>query len=574
MRFWTRATGLILATLLLATACAGPTPPGQQGTSAGSQPAAKKRIVIATMGNPTTLNGKLNTSGTGNIAGVDALEELVHAGLGNFDDQGELRALAAEAIPTVENGAWKVFPDGRMETTWKIKPNISWHDGTPFTSEDLAFSARVGQEKDIALEAIVAYDSVERIEVVDPRTFTIYWKRPYIEANTMFTRGAGAGRALPVPRHILEKPFEDDKATFTDHAYWTTGYVGVGPFKLREWVSASHLIVESNDRYFLGRPKLDEIEVRFFSDPRVLPPSILSGVVEGTMSRGLTLDIATQIRDQWREGRMDVRPSNTTVMFPQFISPSPAIVTNVQFRRALLHAIDRQQLSDSLTAGLSQPAHSFIAPDDALYKELEPSTVRYEYDPRRATQLFEEVGLTRGSDGLFREAGGERLTLEVRATAGDDYSEKSILTVADYWQRAGVGAEPFIIPTQRERDREFRATFPAFDVRQSPNETGRLLRFHSSRVALPENRFVGENNPRYMSADLDSLIDRYFTTVPIRARNEALGQILRHLSENVVQIGIFYNMEPTLVSNRIKNLKGRSQASTQAWNAHEWDVTS
>jgi peptide/nickel transport system substrate-binding protein len=570
----THLTGWFLVVSFLAAACAGPVTPSQQGGAPDQQAGVKKRIVIAIMGNPTTLNGKLNTSGTGNIPGVDALEELVHAGLGNFDEQGELRALAAEAIPTVENGGWRVLPDGRMETTWKIRPNVLWHDGMPFTSEDLAFSARVGQEKDTALEAVVAYDSVERVELVDPQTFTIYWKRPYIEANTMFTRGAGAGRALPLPRHILEKVLDEDKATFTDHPYWTTGYVGVGPFKLREWVSASHLIVEANDRYFLGRPKLAEIEVRFFPDPRVLPTSILGGIVDGTMSRGLTIDLAIQVRDQWREGHMDVRPGNTTVMFPQFLNPTPVIVGNVQFRRALLHALDRQQLADSLMAGLSQPAHSFIPPDDALFKEVESSTVRYEYDSRRATQLIEELGFVRGSDGFFRDGAGERLSVEARATAGDDTAERAVLVTGDYWQRAGVSTELFSVPSQRERDREFRSTFPAFDTRQSPSEPGRLIRFHSSRVALPENRFIGENNPRYMSPELDSLLDRYFGTIPIRARNDALSQIMRHLSENVVQMGLFYNMEPTLVSNRITNLRGRHQASTQAWNVHEWDVTS
>lgn len=578
MRSHPRSGMLWLTLVALAVGCAAPSVRDRQARGQEAQPVAKKRIAIAILGNPTTLNAKLNSSGTGNIPGVDALEELVHAGLGHFDDHGELRALVAEAIPTVENGGWRLFPDGRMETTWKLRPNVVWHDGTPFTSEDLVFSARVGRDSEIALEAVPAYDSVDRVEAVDLHTLTIFWKRPYIEANAMFTRAAGAGRALALPRHVLERPFEEDKANFTQHPYWTHEYVGVGPFKLKDWEMGSHLVVEANDRYLLGRPKLDEIEVRFFADPRVLPPSILSGAVEATMSRGLTVDLAVQIRDRWQNGRLDVRPYTWTVMFPQFLNSSPPIVASTQFRRALLHATDRQQLADSLMAGLSQAAHSFIAPDDALYKEVESSTVRYEFDLRRATQLIEELGYTRGADGIFRsdasarDGAGERLSVEIRATAGDDTSERSALVVADYWQRAGVAAESFIVPAQRDRDREFRSTFPAFDIRQNPNETGRLFRFHSTRVALPENRFVGENNPRYMNSELDTLLERYFVTIPLGERNRILAQIMRHFTENVVLMGLFYTMEPTLVSNRIKNLKGRQQGSTQAWNAHEWDV--
>src|SRR5439155_26309292 len=108
-----------------------------------------------------------------------------------------------------------------------------------------------------------------------------------------------------------------------------------------------------------------------------------------------------EVREVWHEGRMDVRPNNLITAFPQLLGPSPPIVGSVQFRRALLHGMDRQQLVDALMAGLSQPGHSFIAPDDSLYAEIQASNVRYDFDPRRAAQLVADLGYAKRADGIL-----------------------------------------------------------------------------------------------------------------------------------------------------------------------------
>ncbi len=65
--------------------------------------------------------------------------------------------------------------DGRMETTWKLLPNVKWQDGTPLTSADLVFTAQVGQDKDLVLLGDVAFDSIERVEAPDPSTVLVPW---------------------------------------------------------------------------------------------------------------------------------------------------------------------------------------------------------------------------------------------------------------------------------------------------------------------------------------------------------------------------------------------------------------
>src|SRR4030095_4652260 len=86
----------------------------------------------------------------------------------------------AEALPSAENGLWKLLPDGRMETVWQLRPNIVWHDGTPLTSDDFAFALRVSAHREIGLVNPPALSLIESVETPDARTILARWKEPFI----------------------------------------------------------------------------------------------------------------------------------------------------------------------------------------------------------------------------------------------------------------------------------------------------------------------------------------------------------------------------------------------------------
>jgi peptide/nickel transport system substrate-binding protein len=565
---WTSIWSLLAA--LFISACAVPAS-GPARDDGGPARPSHKRITAAITGDPYTLNARLNTSGPGsNVPGTDVLEDIVAAGLANTDPRRELRAELAERVPTIENGLWKVLPDGTMETIWRIKPGSLWHDGTPFTADDLVFTAAVGRDRELPWEYDTAFDFVAGVDALDPNEIRVRWKGIFAEANTLFSRASG--RTVPLPKHLLSEALGESKAAFFQHPYWGTSFVGTGPFRLRDWVPGSHMVLEANDRYILGRPKIDEIEVRFIKDPRTLVVNILGGSVELTLGRGLSLEQATQIRDQWSDGKMVYHLSNWIVIYPQFLNSNPVVVGNVDFRRALLHAIDRQQIIDGLQAGIPPVGHGYLSPDDPDFRDTESAIVRYEYDPARARRLLEGLGYALGPDGTFRSSLGERLSVEIRAGGGDDLAEKATLSVADFWERIGVATEPIIMSPQRVRDRDYSATFPGFYLRQNPNDAARLGRFHSSRTPLPENRFTGDNNPRYMNAEFDSLVERYAVSLSRPERIDVLKQLIHIVSDQVVFLGLFFNLEPTMVANRLRNIGARVPGSTQAWNADEWEA--
>src|SRR5581483_11972924 len=108
---------LALVTLAACVAPARPTPTGAP-SAPGAVASGPKRVVVGVLGAHVTLNTK--SIGPGRPPGYDALEALVSAGLANVNDRGLLHPQLAEDVPTIENGLWRVLPDGRMETTWHI----------------------------------------------------------------------------------------------------------------------------------------------------------------------------------------------------------------------------------------------------------------------------------------------------------------------------------------------------------------------------------------------------------------------------------------------------------------------
>lgn len=568
MRQGKRLAALWLALVLIAAACAPQAPRGPDASGVAPGPAAPKRVTAAIQGDPFALNYQISSAAAFTPPGSEALEELVHTGLTTLGTGGGLVPRLAEAVPSIENGLWKVLPDGRMETSWKIRPNAVWHDGTPFTADDLVFTARVVQDREVGVFRDRAYENLEGVEAVDARTVTAKWRRPFIGADTLFSPNLG----MPQPRHLLERHYLESKEGYKDLPHWSHEFVGAGPFKLKVWERGSHLIVEANDRYVLGRPKIDEVEVRFITDSTALVANILAGAADFNMGRGLSVEEAIQVKERWPDGRVEAAPYTWLQLWPQFLTPNPQIVTDAQFRRALAHAMDRQEMANTFMAGLTSVAHSYMSPTEPEYPEIEPLIAKYDHDPRRAAQIIEGLGYTRGPEGIFVDAANRKLSVEVRANAGDDLRRKVLFSIADYWQKSGIGVEPQIVPTQRLSDVEFVTSFPGFQLTQRPNQLRALSNLHSTQSPRPETNFTGSNISRYSNPEFDVLIDRYYVTIERPERNRIAGQIMQFMTDQVLLLGIFYTIEPILVHNRVANITPRNSRGTHAWNAHEWEV--
>jgi len=566
MRGLRRPSIVCLVAVLGALGCTQGASPAASPGGSPAQPASPlqvKRVTAAMMGQPSSFIARMNTTQI-TIPGVGDLEQLVNACLSELNGETKLQPQLAEAVPSLDNGLWQLLPDGRMTTTWKIRSGAQWQDGAPFTADDLVFTATVDQDKSLPVVRPAGYAWVEKVEALDPSTVMVTWNRPYVDADTMFTNTF----ASPLPKHLLEDAYNTDKQGYLTLPYWGQAFVGTGPFAVREFLPGTSITLQANDRYVLGRPKIDEIQIHFVLDLDSLVTDILAGSTELTIGRGFTTDRGIELRDRWPEGQMLTNPKSWVAIYPQFINPSPSIVDTVQFRQALMYATDREQLAQTLQRGLSPVANTYLSPTSAEYQEAGNDVVTYPYDPRKAASLLDDLGYTRGADGAYRDSTGERLSLELRSN-GEPITERAIIPVADFWTSAGIPTDPVLVPPQRIVDREYVATFPSFRMMRQPDRPTQISRAHGSLTPLPENGYVGTNYSRYMNPEFDGLIDRYLSTIPWTDRMQVLRQAMRHISEQLNMMGLFYDPDVEFASNRLLNV---GINDTEVWNVHLWDV--
>src|SRR5262249_3510350 len=129
-----------------------------------------------------------------------------------------------------------------------------------------------------------------------------------------------------------------------------------------------------------------------------------------------------------------------------------------------------------------------------------------------------------------------------------------------------------VMSPQAAQNNEYVFTFPAFLLQRYTSDVAALKNLGSARTPLPENNFRSGNVSRYINPEFDPLLETYFTSIAVGHRSQARGQIIYHVDVQVTQMGLFYDAEPTMLSNRLVNVDARWPSSTQAWNAHEWDL--
>ena len=201
-----------------------------------------------------------------------------------------------------------------------------------------------------------------------------------------------------------------------------------------------------------------------------------------------------------------------------------------------------------------------------MFRYAEPRVVKYAYDQRQAIELIQGLGYARDSDAMFRDASGQPLKVELRATPGHELSTKSTLVAADMWQAVGVAVDTVMIPPALNNDAEYRQTRTGFEVAGMKFD---LNRFTTSQVPTAENRFTGSNRSRYMNPAMDDLADRFYVTIPEAERGEIAARAYHLISDQVVMINFFYEAQQGVRANRLVNV---TSTSPVGWNAHEWDI--
>lgn len=553
----------------LATACAPQVGGGTSGTQPGPS-APSRNLVITIYAEPGSLAQKALGAGPG-TSFYTTLRSF-NATLGVFDGQGVPRPYLAEALPQLDTETWPVFPDGRMDTTYRLKANLSWHDGTALSAEDFVFAWQVYTSPQVGIANGSPQNLLAEVTAPDPRTLLIHWKRPYPNAGTLSETDFP-----PLPRHLLQGSFQDDPAGLEKQPFFTRDYVGAGPYRLTQWEPGAYIEGAAFEGHSLGKAKIERIRINFMSDANAALAALLAGDVQVATDIALKFDQALILQQEWvpqNKGFVRLRTGSFHGAWfqqrPDLVNPRALL--DVRVRRALAHSLKRQDINDVLFAGqgyMTEVPH--IAPSSSYFAEVDRAAVKYPYDLRSTEQLMAEAGFRRGADGIFTSPAEGPLHIELRTLVSNErQKEQAVLTAG--WRQAGFEFSETLLAAAQSVDSELRATFPSmFTFTQAGGEYAMAHDYHSASIGIPANRWVGNNRGAWRNDEFDRFSDAFADAVAPADRIRYIAQMARVMTENLPGIPLSFSLG---VDAHVAGLHGAQQVAQEslfAWNIYEWE---
>lgn len=575
----------VVAVALALAACAAPVAPDRPTAGSDAQqpsPSGRTGTKTITIGFSSTVQAMGIMGATTTSGGWQSLNEIHSNGLVTADTSSRrpVPRLAAR-LPNLDDGSMAVLPDGRMRVTYSLRNDVTWQDGARFTAHDLAFSFRLNGDPGLPSAQRDIITQILSAEAPDDTTFVLLLKGPYYTAGTM-----GLRLMWPQPQHVLGAAYERYLASknaddVVNHPYWTSEYLHLGPFRVTTFDPGEGLVLQAYDGYFLGRPKVDVVRLKPFTDQNTLFSNLLAGAVDGFPDIAMTSELGYQLKDRWEAnalGTVHVNLGITWFLAPQW-RPSVQLeqaVLDPKVRAALYTALDREALSDALQGGHPElAAWSLLPPGHQFHESTKDALRQYAYNADRARAGLREAGWTPGPDGVLRHSSdGRRFHSAIWGTVGRD---REIAAFASYWRQVGIDVDEFIVPAAQSRNLEFRAGYPGFETSAQGSGDAILGRMDPP-ASSAATRWVGERGG-FEDPRAYNLIDRYRSSLSERDQAQAMKAISDYVASELPFLIVYYLPDQVGVRKRVKafddvagGAEGAQPYGTYTRNAHLWEV--
>jgi peptide/nickel transport system substrate-binding protein len=560
---WARGVFLVVMAIILMTA----------GGIGSAGPAGRRDVVIGMIQEPDVLNSAITTTTATNFV-IKAIMNYPTS----YNADWRVIPWIVEAIPTTGGGDWRMLQGGRMRTLWKMRRGVKWSDGREVTAGDLAFTAQVTRHPEAggSNEFSCGFgDKVTAVEAIDTYTVAVTWKEVFPFANTCITDGG------LLPRHVLETAFNANPAKFRETGYGRDPAATVtnGPFVLRSWTRGSEMVLEANPNYWRGRPALDRVVIKFFSDANVMLANLVSGSVDVLPSGfvGLSFGQALQLEELIRQGRapnIKVDYGRSLLFDNLYMNLDDSILKQKAVRQALVFATDRESISKSLYQGKQPPAYSLVPSNHPAYDGS--LATRYAFDLKKAGALLDGAGWKPGTDGIRVNAQGQKLSIVITAPTGNRDRERVEQILQETWRKIGVDLVIENLPARvvfggLQYQRKFKGIILASQSAGNRPFAENLEQWTSWNV-----RPVGEtslNTTGFKNPQADQLIRAFGLELADAKRNALLTQFQRVWADELPDIPLYWFAAATAYN---KDLVGYRQLGLAAYpepatiNIFEW----
>jgi peptide/nickel transport system substrate-binding protein len=529
------------------TAAAAPAPQ--------AQPKRGGIIRVGLSQEPIILNTLLGSQTVNGLVTESILEGLLVGG----PDGSYVPVLAAE-VPTQQNGG--VSADGKT-ITWKLKPGVTWSDGKPFTSKDVAFTYKVitNQENPVVIRS--GYPEIASVTTPDDTTVVVTYKNVYAAFKDHF------GRVLP------EHAFNGD--TLIDKKDFNRAPIGTGPFKFKSWASGDNITLERNPNFRdKDKPYLDGIVFKIVPSREAAIQAFKAGeidvlwnLIEANIPEFETMADATiQPQPSPRVERLILNsscPSGPQQGDPKCAHP---VLGDLRVRQAIELGIDKKAIVEKLLFGKTTVATTVI-PGGWFTPEMAAS----EFNAQKAKQLMDEAGWKPGSDGI-RVKDGVRARIEYGTTTGDRLREQTQQVIQEQLREIGIEVEiknspsAVLLGVWQDNAPRARGNFDMLMWTTNPDldpQAHLHSYFHGSQVPTEETR-SGRNYHRVLDPELDKALETAGSTVDEAARKAAYKTVAERVNAGKGHIVLYNRLDIDALK---KYVKGHVN---DTWDTLGWDT--
>lgn len=442
--------------------------------------------------------------------------------------------------------SWSLGDDGKTYTV-ALNPTVKWHDGTPFTADDVIFSfdATV-DETSLSVRRGDVMSVLEKYEKVDDHTVTFTTKS--IMATFPFL-----DKISPVgmmPKHLWEGVKfadwgSDAGSTGTD----PKRVIGTGPFKFKEWVSGDHVTLEKNADYWDAtntKVNIDQFIYRVIADASSAIASLKTGETD---IAEVPFSVATSLAQSNPE--LTITDYDTFKFNYYMVNQDPAkstLFTDPKVRQALHYGLDRDLIAETVYQGYAVRADGTQPVLSAAYKPDQINTV-YKLDVDKAKALLAEAGWADSDGDGIVEKDGVKFSFELEYSEGVATYQQQIPYMQQAWKAIGVEmiptATPFPTLLEHNDARTFQAQCLGFSWSVDPDQ-GAMFRTD----ALPPSGF---NSMAYSNKEYDTLSDQQLKELDVDKRIDMIVQQTNIVNDEVAAGVIVFRKDIIGSSPRVHN---------------------
>lgn len=517
------------------------------------------------------------------MAATTYMQRMVNRTLVIIDADGKWVPQLAKQIPTLENGAAKLITAGgkkKIQADWEILDNAVWGDGKPVTCEDFALALKIAAAPTVGVGEKETYTQVEKI-TIDPKnpkkcTFT------YEKAKWDFYQ---LGLFFPLPKHLEEavfKKYGSQKEGYEKNSLYTKDPTNVGlyngPYILSEIQLGDHVTFVPNPKFYGEPAKIQKIIVKLIPNTGTLEANLRSGTIDMISVLGLALDQALAFDKKVKSENL----SYTVLFQPSAVyehidlNLDNAALKDVRVRKALTMSVNREELVNSLFEGKQSPALHSVTPMDPWFTDDASKVTIYKYSPREAEKLLDEAGWKMGADGV-RTKDGKKLSFTLMTTAGNKTRELVQVYLQNKWKQVGIEvnsknepARVFFGETTKKRAFDSMALFAwVSSPENSPKST-----FSTKNIPSAKNGWSGQNYMGWSNKKVDEILESLDTEFKHEKRVEMVHEVLKHYTDEVPVLPLYYRSDVAVIPNQLKNLRLTGHQFPETNEVEKWTVES